>query len=268
MTIGFLGAGNMAEAIISGVVRAGMVKAAAICACDKVPQRLRELARRYRGLQTTEDVAIVMAKCEIVVLAVKPQDMGTLLASIAPLVTGKHLFISIAAGKTLSGLQALLGAKARLVRVMPNLGLRVGAGMSVYCRGAKARVADGRRVKAIMETAGVVIELNETHFDAVTALSGSGPAFFAMLMQAMVAGAVAQGLPAESALLLALQTMLGTAQTLLQTGEAPADFIKAVTSPGGTTAAGLAVLEKSAVQRTLARTIAAAAKRSATLSKA
>ena len=267
MTIGFLGAGKMAEAILAAVIGAGVADAAGITACDKVPERLRLLRKRYR-VRVTGSPETVLECSAVVVLAVKPQDLDDLLRRIAPRIAKRHLLVSIAAGKTLAGLQALVGDGVRLVRVMPNLALQVGAGMSAFCRGPKARAADGAAVRRILGAAGRVVELAEEHFDAVTALSGSGPAFFAYALQALADGAAAEGLPPGTARLLAAQTMLGAARVLLETGQDPAAFIQAVCSPGGTTAAGMAVLEKSALRGILARTVRAAARRSAALSRA
>ncbi len=266
MKIGFLGAGKMAEAILAGMLRNELAAPGDIVACDVLPERLQTLRTRYR-VAVTDSPEEVARRCGIVVLAVKPQDLDALLRRLAPAVGKRHLLVSIAAGKTLAAMQGLLGDSVRLVRVMPNLALMVGAGMSVYCLGAAARAADGKTVRTILGAAGRVVELAEAHFDAVTALSGSGPAFFAYAMQALADGAAAQGLPADTARLLAEQTMLGAAAVLLETGQDPAAFIQAVASPKGTTAAGLAVLEKSALRGILARTVRAAAKRSAELSR-
>jgi pyrroline-5-carboxylate reductase len=266
MTIGFLGAGKMAEAMLSALLRGGGAQARDLTACDVAPERLRALRERYR-VRVTESPEALLARCDVVVLAVKPQDLDALLRRIAPTVARRHLLISIAAGKTLAGMRAIVGDRARLVRVMPNLGLMVGAGMSAYCLGTAARAADGRIVRRILGAAGRVVELAEAHFDAVTALSGSGPAFFAYAMQALADGAAAQGLPAATARELAAQTMFGAAKVLIETAQDPETFIRAVASPKGTTAAGLAVLEKSALRGILARTVRAAARRSAELSR-
>ncbi|MBM4163230.1 MAG: pyrroline-5-carboxylate reductase [Lentisphaerae bacterium] len=266
MTIGFLGSGKMAEAILAALLCGGGAKAGDLMACDVAPDRLRMLRQRYR-VPVTESPEELLRRCDVVVLAVKPQDLDALLRRIAPAVLKRHLLISIAAGKTLAGMQGLVGAGTRLVRVMPNLGLMVGAGMSAYCLGTAARAADGRTVRKILGAAGRVVELAEAHFDAVTALSGSGPAFFAYAMQALADGAAAQGLPAATARELAAQTMFGAAKVLIETAQAPETFIRAVASPKGTTAEGLAVLEKSALRGILARTIRAAARRSAELSR-
>jgi pyrroline-5-carboxylate reductase len=198
----------------------------------------------------------------VVLLAVKPQDLDALVRQIAPGLTCRHVVISIAAGKTLSHLQKLAGRKVRLVRVMPNLAMMVGEGMSAFCLGRGARPSDRRLAARLLGCCGRVVELAERHFDAVTALSGSGPAFFACLMSAMADAAVAEKLPADAARLLAVQTMLGAARYLRETGIEPAAFVQAVASPKGTTAAGLSVMEDSPVREILARTIHAAAVRS------
>jgi pyrroline-5-carboxylate reductase len=267
MTIGFLGAGKMAEAILAGALDARLVRPRDILACEKIPGRRAEIQKRYR-VPTTDAAPAVLAACDMIFLAVKPQDLDAMLVPLAPLWQARHLVVSIAAGKTLAGLQPSLGARVRLVRVMPNLPLMVGEGMSAFCLGTTAKPIDRRRVQRVLGCAGRTVELAERHFDAVTALSGSGPAFFAYVLQAMADAAMAAGLPPEAARLLAGQTMLGAARYLLDTGRAPGEFIQAVASPKGTTAAGLAVLEKSALRTILGRAIRAAAQRSAALSRA
>ena len=267
MTIGFLGAGKMAEAIAASLVNAGLCDPWDVIACDKSAERRDWMATQY-GVAVTDEVAQAVKSCKVLILAVKPQDLDALLAEIRPALTEKHLLISIAAGKTLAALKKAAGAKPRLVRVMPNLALMVQEGMSVYCAEKSAKPADKKLVAQIFGGAGSVLELPEKHFDAVTALSGSGPAFFAYVMQAMVEAAVALKLPKDAARLLAEQTLIGTGIYLQNTGRDTAEFIQAVASPKGTTAAGLAVLEKSTVKAALAKTLAAAAARSAELSKA
>ena len=268
MTIGFLGAGKMAEAIAASLVQSDLSTPWEVLACDKSPERCALMAKQY-GVAVTDDVAQTVKECKVLVLAVKPQDLDALLASVRPLLTEKHLLVSIAAGKTLATLRRVAGAKARVVRVMPNLALMVQEGMSVYCAAKNAKPADKKLVAQIFGGAGAVLELPERHFDAVTALSGSGPAFFAYVVQAMIEGAAALKLPKDAARLLAEQTLIGTGIYLQNTGRDIGEFIQAVTSPKGTTAAGLAVLEKGgAVKKALAATLAAAAARSAELSKA
>jgi len=267
MTIGFLGSGKMAEAIASSLAQSELCNPWEVVACDKSPERRELMAKQY-GFVATEDAVQTVKECKVLVLAVKPQDLGALLSDVRPLLTERHLLISIAAGKTLSVLRKAVGAKPRLVRVMPNLALMVQEGMSVYCAAKNAKPADKRFVARIFGGAGSVLELPEKHFDAVTALSGSGPAFYAYVVQAMIDGATALKLPKDAARLLAEQTLVGTGIYLQKTGRDIGEFIKAVTSPKGTTAAGLAVLEPSSVRATLAATLAAAAARSAELSRA
>lgn len=255
----------MAEAILSSMVQGGLCNAWDILACDKAEERRTWMSKQY-GVVATDDVAETVKACKVLIIAVKPQDFDALLDSVKNLLTEKHLVISIAAGKTLAALKKAAGAKPRFVRVMPNLALMVREGMSAYCPAKNAKAADKKLVAQIFGGAGAVLELSEKHFDAVTALSGSGPAFFTYVMQAMIEGGIALGLPKDAARLLAEQTMVGTGIYLQDTGCDIAGFIKAVSSAKGTTAAGMAVLEKSAVKTALAKTLAAAAKRSAELS--
>ncbi len=257
----------MAEAIASALVQTGCCDPWDVIACDRDAARRELLAKQY-GVAVTDDVKQAVRTARTLVLAVKPQDLDALLAEIRPLLTTRHLLVSIAAGKTLAALKRAAGDKPRLVRVMPNLALMVQEGMSVFCAARNAKPADRKLVAQLFGSAGSVLELPEKHFDAVTALSGSGPAFVAYVMQALIAGATALKLPRDAARLLAEQTLIGTGIYLQNTGRDTADFIQAVASPKGTTAAGLAVLEKSALAQTLAQTLAAAAARSAELSKA
>ncbi|MEI7899589.1 MAG: pyrroline-5-carboxylate reductase, partial [bacterium] len=192
MKIGFLGAGKMAEAILASLVQSDLCAPWEVMACDKAQER-RALMEKQYGVIVTDDVAQTVKACQVLVLAVKPQNLAELLGEIKKLLTDKHLLISIAAGKTLAALKQAAGAKPRIVRVMPNLALRVQEGMSVFCMAKNAKAADKQRVVQIFGSAGSVLEMGEKHFDAVTALSGSGPAFFAYMMQAMAEGAVALG---------------------------------------------------------------------------
>ena len=260
--LGFIGAGKMGGAILSAIIGAGTSPASALV-CDASPQARERLAAL--GAAVCEDPAKVARECRTVFVAVKPQDFDALLASLAGILKKSQLVVSIAAGKTLSTMRALLGPKPRLVRVMPNLAALVGEGMMVYAPDASASAADVRCVEALLATCGRVLRLDESLFDAVTALSGSGPAFYAFAMKAMADGGAALGLPPDAALALALQTMLGTSKYLAQTGQDADSFIKAVCSPKGTTEAGMKVLSRSSVASAFAKTLAAAARRSAEL---
>lgn len=264
MKIGFLGAGKMAEAILASIVDSGLCERWNVTACD-VSEERRTLMEKEYGVVTTADALETVKTCKTLIVAVKPQDLDTLVASVGKALTANHLVISICAGKDLKTLRKGFGAKPRLVRIMPNLALRVNQGMVVSCAAPNAKPADKKLVKKIFGGAGKVLELAEKHFDAVTALSGSGPAFYAYCLKAMADGGAALGLPKDAARLLAEQTMLGTAVFLQETGADLEAFIAAVCSKGGTTEAGMKVLAKSSVASAYAKTLAAAAKRSAEL---
>ncbi len=263
MKIGFVGGGKMAEAIVASLLDAQMVEAADVIVSDISHERREALAAQY-GIGVTESNAAVVSESDTVVLAVKPQDLDTVLEGVAPNAADR-LIISIAAGKPLAYFETQLPG-ARIVRVMPNLACQVGEGMSAYCGGGTTTAADLDWVAQILGCAGRALELPEALFDVVTALSGSGPAFFAYALKAMVDGAVCEGMEPDAALMLAEQTMLGTAKVLIEKGVSPADFMAQVASKGGTTAAGLAVLADSPVASALQSTIKAAADRSRELS--
>lgn len=261
--LGLVGAGKMGGAIISAILRKGVAAPSETLVCDARPEALAQFRRL--GAAVTSDPADVARQCRAILVAVKPQDFDALLAPWAPLMRRDRLVVSIAAGKTLAVMRSLLGPKPRLVRVMPNLAAQVGEGVMAYAPDASATSADVRRVVAMLSCCGMAMRLDEALLDAVTALGGSGPAFFAYALEAMARGGEALGLPRETADAMALQTMLGTAKCLSETRQPPAEFIKAVCSPHGTTEAGMKVLGRSSVAATFAKTLAAAARRSAEL---
>lgn len=260
-TLGFFGAGKMAEGILAAAATQPGFDPQTVLMAERVEARAREMARKHK-VRTTPDAAEVARKVRLIFLAVRPQDAAALAAQVKPLLTEKHLLVSIVAGKSIATLRKLFGAKARIVRVMPNLALRAKEGMCAICGGKNATQSDVRRVAKILGAAGRTAILAEKHFDAVTALSGSGPAFFAFMEEAMAEGGRALGLPADAARILAEQTMLGTAAYLRQSGADLAEFISGVATPGGTTAAGMDVMRASDFKKIVAATLAAAAKRS------
>lgn len=263
--IGFIGAGKMAEAMISGLIANRFAGPGEIVVSDISGERLTTLSREY-GVRITFSNAEVVALAPVCVLAVKPQQLGEVLRDLAPSITQAHLMVSIAAGKSTLFIESLMPA-GRVVRVMPNIACLVGAGMNVFARGSRATAADGVLVADLLGCCGRAFEMPESLFDAVTALSGSGPAFFAYLLDRLVEGAVKEGMPRAQAVILAAQTMAGTAQLLLQKGMSPADLATAVTSAKGTTAAGREVLETTVMSDILEHTIQAAARRSCELGK-
>ncbi len=263
MKIGFVGSGNMAEAIAGSLLDAGLCGAGDIYMSDIDADRLKSLAAAL-GVNTSLDNREVVEASNPIVLAVKPQELDGVLAGVAASAAGK-LFVSIAAGKRVSYFRERLPG-ARVIRVMPNLACQVGEGMSAYCGGDEVERADYDLVARLLECSGKAIQLEERLFDAVTALSGSGPAFFAYVLDVLAEGAVREGMARDDALMLAQQTMLGTARVLREGGDAPGEFMARVASKGGTTAAGLSVLKESDLNDVLHATIKAAADRSRELS--
>lgn len=265
-TLGFFGAGKMAEGILAAASLAKGFNPASVLMAEKLPARAKELEKKYK-VRTTADARDVAKAAKVIFLAVKPQDVAALAADVKPLLSEKTLIVSIAAGKSLKTLQKLFGKAVRLVRVMPNLALRAKEGMCAVCPAKNATEADVKLVRKILDGAGQTVVLAEKHFDAVTALSGSGPAFFAFMEEAMAEGGRKLGLPAEAARLLAEQTMLGTAAFLRQSKMDLGEFIAGVATPGGTTAAGMDVMRASDFKKVVAATLKAASDRSAELGK-
>ena len=256
MKVGFFGAGKMAEGILSAIEqKKGVVMA------EKLPARAKELSARY-GVKTTADLKVVAKTADLIFLAVKPQDVDAVAAEVKPLLGADKTLVSIVAGKTLAKLRAAFGSKVRLIRVMPNLALRAKAGMCAICAAPKTPKQDVVAVERILGGAGATVVLKEKDFDAVTALSGSGPAYFAYMEEAMAEGGVALGLKPAVARLLAEQTMYGTAKFLRESGMELKPFIDGVCTKGGTTAAGMVKLAKPAFKKIVAATLAAAARRS------
>ena len=260
--LGFIGCGKMGGAILAAFLRTG-VATDDVLVCDANEETLAKY--RKMKIAVTDSPADVAACCRTIFLAVKPQDFDALVSGNAHRLGPSKLVVSIAAGKTLARIRELAGPGPRLVRVMPNLPVLVGEGMVAYAPDASAKAADVKLVARLLGSCGTAIQLEERHFDAVTALSGSGPAFFAYVMEAMAAAGEKLGLPADAARLLSNKTMLGTARYLAETAQDPQAFLRAVCSPKGTTEAGMKKLEASSVSSVLDKTLAAAAKRSAEL---
>lgn len=254
--IGFFGAGKMAEGILSAMPSTRGVLMAEKCAARAVDLRER------LGVKVTSDVKEVAKKAQLIFLAVRPQDVESVAEEVKSLLTEKQVLVSIVAGKTLAKLRAAFGKKVRLIRVMPNLALRAKAGMCAVCAAAGTPKESTERVVKILDGAGEAVILKEKDFDAVTALSGSGPAYFAYMEEAMAEAGVKLGLKSAVARLLAEQTMYGTAKFLRESGADLKAFIAGVCTKGGTTAAGMEKLANPEFKKIVAATLAAAAKRS------
>lgn len=265
--IGLVGAGRMATALGRGFVRAELVSPAALVASDPQDTARTAFAREVPGAQVVAANGAEFARCDVVILAVKPQLMTEVLAEVRPVVRPDALLVSIAAGVTLARLADGLAAGQRIVRVMPNTPCLIGRGASAYALGPTATVEDGRLVADLLSAVGVAFEVSESQLDAVTGLSGSGPAFVYTMIDELTAGGQEVGLPAELAATLAAHTVAGAAEMVLATGETPAVLRDRVTSPGGTTLAGLKALEEHAFHVAVRAAVRAATQRSAELGK-
>jgi pyrroline-5-carboxylate reductase len=261
MIVGFVGAGQMARALASGFVRAELVVADAVVAYDPVKDAGQQFADLIAGARVLDDNAAVAREADVVFLAVKPQSIAAVMVELAAHATEDTLFVSIIAGTPLSVLCAGLKTE-RIVRVMPNTPCLVGCGAAAYALGAGASEADGELVGRLLAAVGVAFPLSESMLDAVTGLSGSGPAYVYTMIEALSDGGVRAGLPREQATTLATQTVLGAAQMVLSTGEHPGVLKDRVTSPGGTTIAGLQVLERHGLRAALIDAVEAATQRS------
>jgi len=251
----------MATALAKGVVSAGLVKASSIRASDPLAAARSAFAKQTGARATASNVDVVRG-ARVLVLAVKPGYVAELLAEIRSFVTPGHLLISIAAGVPIAKLEAGLGQGARIIRVMPNTPALVGASASAYALGKMATAADATLAQRIFSAIGVVFQLKESMLDAVTGLSGSGPAYMYLMIEALSDGGVAAGLPRDVATKLAAQTMLGSAKMVLETGLHPGALKDMVTSPGGTTIEGLHEMEKGKVRGVLINAVRAAAEKS------
>lgn len=262
---GFIGAGKMASAMIRGMIRSGVAEPSRISTYDPVAASAAEVGAL--GVQVLGSNREVAASSHVLVLAVKPQVMHTVLADLEPGIGPGHLVISIAAGIPLKTLAAGLGPEPRLVRVMPNTPALVGEGAAGFCLGATATIEDEELVRRCFNSIGRAYRVPETLMDAVTGLSGSGPAFAYLMIESLSDGGVRAGLPRDIATALAAQTVLGAAKMVLETGLHPGVLKDQVTSPGGTTIAGLHALEKGAARAAFIDAVDSASRRSAELAE-
>jgi pyrroline-5-carboxylate reductase len=261
LRIGFIGGGAMGEALVTGVIGAG-VPVASIRVADPDPAR-RKLVEESHGVGTVADASDLIEGSDLIVLAVKPGLVGPVLTSIAASKAATPLWVSIAAGISLDAMAAALPAGARIVRGMPNTPALVGAGAAAFVANAACQPEDRTAARALFESVGVVWEApNEDLIDAVTGLSGSGPAYVFVLLDALSDAGVRMGLPRDAASLLATQTVLGAAQLAKESGRHPASLKDQVTSPGGTTIAGVERLEAAGFRAAIHDAVEAATLRS------
>jgi pyrroline-5-carboxylate reductase len=264
--IGFVGCGQMGEALVRGLLQAGFCRPDAIVACDIRRERLDELKEQY-GIQTTTRNTELVRRCRTVILAMKPQDMAPVLSELRPLVQKDYLIISIAAGIPVSYIEDQLPHGVRVVRVMPNTPCLLQMGCSALSAGRYATRDDMEKGMRIFKAVGEVVEVEEKVMDVVTGLSGNGPAYVYLFAEALIDAGVRMGLTRLVARKLVLNTLKGAAEMLQVTGRHPAELKEQVTSPGGTAMAALAELERGAFRYLLFRAVEAGTARSQELGK-
>jgi len=264
--VAFLGGGRMGEALVSGLIRSGGRSADEIMVTSRREERSRELAETY-GIDSTLSNADAVSWAEVLVLTVKPQDMEVLLSQIQEHVTPQQLVVSFAAGIRTSFVEKHLPDGVHVVRVMSNVAVLVDEAMSVVAAGSNAEDRHLEVAEELLGYVGRVIRLKEVHLDAITATSGSGPAYFFLLAEAMIEACILLGLSRDVATELIIQTMLGSAKMLRDTGKHPVVLREMVTSPGGTTIAAIRHLEEAGVRAAFLNAIDAACRRSAELAQ-
>ncbi|MCH8921695.1 MAG: pyrroline-5-carboxylate reductase [Planctomycetes bacterium] len=266
--IGFIGGGQMARALAEGFVRAGLIQAGQLIASDPAEDAREAFAAAVPGARVTADNAEVAAGSQVIFLAIKPQYMDIVLDELSGHVTADHLVVSIAAGVRLAALAEKLGKGQRLIRVMPNTPALVGQGASAFALGGAATEQDAALVEQLLQAVGMAFRVDEKLLDAVTGLSGSGPAFVYVMIEALSDGGVRMGLPRHIATALAAQTLRGAAEMVLAGSEHPGVLKDRVATPGGTTIAGLQALENGSLRATLIAAVEAATRRSVELGDA
>lgn len=265
-SVGFVGAGNMAEALIRGLVRGGHVPADRILASAPRAERRDELRAAY-GIGVTADNREVARAADLCVLSTKPQILPKVLQEIGDQLRPGTLVISVAAGVDLDTIESAVNEGVRVIRAMPNTPALVGAGATAISPGTHASPADLATARAVFDAVGITVELEEYHLDAVTGLSGSGPAYIFLILEALADAGVKVGLSRRNAQRLAAQTVMGSAKLLLETDEHPGKLKDMVTSPGGTAIAGLHTLEEGGLRTTLINAVETATKRARELGR-
>ncbi len=268
--IGFLGGGNMAEAMIKGLLSASFIESKNIISSDLSDERLQILKDKY-SIHVSQDNRDMAKNSDIIIIAVKPQAIKNVLSEIYDLINENKLIISVAAGVSIKSLESYLNldghSKVNVIRSMPNTPALVQAGVTALASGhnvSKSNLKIGHR---IFEAIGKTVDVDETHLDAVTGLSGSGPAYIFTIIEALSDAGVKMGLSREVANILTIQTVLGSAKLALETGKHPGELKDMVTSPGGTTISGLHTIEKGGLRTTLINAVEEATKRSIMLGK-
>ncbi|TNJ39020.1 pyrroline-5-carboxylate reductase [Chlorobaculum thiosulfatiphilum] len=263
LSIGFIGTGRIAQALISGLSHDPQI---VICGYDKIPDSLHSVSLHY-GVNAEESIEGLARDTEIIIIAVKPYQVAEVLAELKPALHARHLLISVAAGISTGFIESNCPNGVRVVRVMPNTPAFVGEGMTALCKGSNATTDDILAAERIFNAIGKTAIIDESGMDAATAVSGSGPAYMFRIIDSLAEGGEACGLDRETAQLLAAQTMLGAAKMVLSGRKNPEELVREVTTPGGTTEAGLQAMEERDLRGVLFETVKAAAARSKELMK-
>ncbi|QDU78909.1 Pyrroline-5-carboxylate reductase [Polystyrenella longa] len=263
--VGFIGAGQMAIALAKGFLQSGLIQAKQLHASDPNDGNRGKFAEATGGVVQADNRTLIQ-NVDIIILAVKPQYMPDVLTELKSEINTGQLVISIAAGVSIHAFEKSLGTDQRIIRVMPNTPCQIGAGASGFARGGAATPEDAELTRRMLETVGIAFEVPEIQLDAITGLSGSGPAYVYQIIEALSDGGVLVGLPRNTATKLAAQTLYGAARMVLETGQHPGQLKDAVTSPAGTTITGLAELEEGQLRATLINAVRAATERSRELS--
>ncbi|MGV3724823.1 MAG: pyrroline-5-carboxylate reductase [Actinomycetota bacterium] len=264
-TFAFLGGGVMATAIMRSLLDSGLATPDRVSVSE--PQEARRETLTATGVRAVASNLEAAQGADVLVLAVKPWVVPTVLDEVSPALSPSQLVISIAAGVTLAQMEARLPSGVPVIRVMPNTPVQVGAGAAALCRGAHVTEEQAALAREVFSAGGRCVEVTEAQIDAVTGLSGSGPAYVCVIIEALADGGVRMGLPRDVALTLAAQTVLGSAKLVLETGDHPAVLKDRVATPGGTTIAGLAALEEAGVRSGLIKAVEAATRRATELGK-
>lgn len=265
MTLGFIGAGNMAGAIINGIIGTGSYPVDQIMVYDSNDEKMK--VYREKGFRTALSSVELTLACDIIFLAVKPQNFAEVLEGLRGVVTPKKLFVTIAAGISTAYIKEALGCECPVVRAMPNTPLLIGKGATALCRSKEVSDQDFALVQSYFASCGIVSTIEETSMNAVISVNGSSPAYVYLFAKAVVDGAVKQGISEETALMLFCQTLVGSAGMLLETGSTPGDLIKMVSSPGGTTLKALDVLYDRGFEQLINDAMLACTKRAEELGK-
>ncbi len=264
--VGLIGAGNMGAAMLRGWLESGTLEPDSVIVCDKDEPKAAELALNA-GVRTSRSNAEVSRQARIIVLAVKPQDSLTVLEEIAGEMDGDKVVVSIIAGLSMGSMRERLGNAVSLVRVMPNIGAQVGASISAYAVDAGQAELDTRLPVRLLEAVGNAVAVEECWLDIVTAVSGSGPAYFFLMVESLEQAAIGLGMAPDVARLLAIETLWGAARVLKESGREAGELREAVSSPGGTTMAALGVLEEAGFMKMMSQAVSAAHSRAGELTR-